>query len=73
MFRGRGGFHSLRMRLGNAVLAGGIAWLSLFRNKLSLAGNAPLQLRLNLVTTSLFEGIGAADREDCTSDREQDR
>ena len=61
------------MRLGNAVLAGGIAWLSLFRNKLSLAGNAPLQLRLNLVTTSLFEGIGAADREDCTSDREQDR
>jgi hypothetical protein len=32
------------MRLGNAVFAGGIARVSLFRNDLSLAGNAALQL-----------------------------
>jgi hypothetical protein len=58
------------MRLGNAMFAGWIARVALLRNKLSLAGNAALQLRLNFATTSLFEGIGAANREDCTSDRE---
>jgi hypothetical protein len=65
MFRGRGCFHSLRVRLGDAVFAGGIAWLSLLGNDLSLAGDAALQLRLNFSTTSLFEWIGATAREDC--------
>jgi hypothetical protein len=32
------------MRLGNAVFAGWIARVTLLRNKLSLAGNAALQL-----------------------------
>ncbi len=44
MFWGRGCFHLLGMRLGNAVFAGWIARVALLRNKLSLAGNAALQL-----------------------------
>jgi len=58
------------MRLGNAVFAGWIAWLSLFGDNISLAGDAALQLRLNFSATSLFERISATAREDCTSDRE---
>ena len=52
------------------MFASWIARLSLFGNDLSLAGHAALQLRLNFPTTSLFERISAAAREDCTSDRE---
>jgi hypothetical protein len=61
------------MRLGNAVFGGWIACLALLRNKLSLAGNAALQLRLNFLTASLFERIGATTGKCCASDREQDR
>jgi hypothetical protein len=58
------------MRLGNAVFAGYIAGVSLFGNNFTLSRESPLQLRLNFVTGSLFERIGASDREDCRSDRE---
>jgi len=58
------------MGLGNAVFAGRIAWISLFRDDISLAGDAALQLRLNFFASSLFERIGATAGEDCTSDRE---
>jgi hypothetical protein len=61
------------MRLGNAVFAGWIARVALLRNKLSLAGNAALQLRLHFLTASLFERIGATTGKCCPSDREQDR
>jgi hypothetical protein len=58
------------MRLGNAVFRGRVARISLFRDELSLASHAALQLRLDFATSSLFEWVGAADCEDCTSDRE---
>ncbi|MEY2543572.1 MAG: hypothetical protein QOE81_1033 [Verrucomicrobiota bacterium] len=58
------------MGLGNAVFAGWIAWVSLFGDNISLAGDAALQLRLNVSATSLFERISATAREDCTSDHE---
>jgi hypothetical protein len=58
------------MGLGNAMFAGWIARLSLFGDDISLAGDAALQLRLNVSATSLFERISATAREDCTSDHE---
>jgi hypothetical protein len=58
------------MRLGDAVFANRISRVSLFGNDLSLPGDTTLQLRLNFSTASLLEGISAAAREDCTSDRE---
>ena len=65
MFRGCGRFHSLRMRLGNAVFDGWVASFALLGADPALTGNAALQLRLNVSTTSLFERIGATAREDC--------
>jgi hypothetical protein len=58
------------MGLGNAMFAGWIAWISLFGDNISLAGDAALQLRLNFFASSLFERISATAGEDCTSDRE---
>ena len=69
MFRGRGGFHSLRMRLGNAVFTGRIAGVSLFGDELALTRYAALQLRLNFVATALFERIGASAGDQHGADR----
>ncbi|HEV3243176.1 MAG TPA: hypothetical protein VGZ31_02045 [Chthoniobacterales bacterium] len=53
------------MRLGNAVFDGWVASFALLGADPALTGNAALQLRLNVSTTSLFERIGATAREDC--------
>ena len=58
------------MGLGNPMFAGWIAWVSLFGDNISLAGDAALKLGLNVAATSLLERISATAREDCTSDRE---
>jgi len=47
------------MRLWYGVLARWIARLALFGDDLALTGDATLQLRLHLLTASLFERIGA--------------
>ena len=73
MFRGCGCFHSLRMRLGNAVFAGWIAGLSLLGADSALTGDAALQLRLNFAAISLFERIGTAAGKRCARDHEEDR
>jgi hypothetical protein len=52
------------------MFAGWIAWVSLFGDNISLAGDAALKLGLNVAATSLLERISATAREDCTSDRE---
>jgi hypothetical protein len=61
------------MSLGNAMFSGRIPRISLFGDKLTLAGDAALQLRLNLVTGSLFERIGASAGDQHAADRDQDR
>ena len=66
-------FHSLRMCLRDAVFGCRIARFALLRNKLSLAANAALQLRLYFLATPLLERIGATAGKRCARDREQDR
>jgi hypothetical protein len=61
------------MSLRNAVFSCRIARFALLRNKLTLAANAALQLRLYFLTTPLLERIGAAAREHRASDHKQDR
>ena len=52
---------------------GGIARVSLFGDKLPLAGDPTLELRLDFVTGSLFDRIGATAGERCARDQKQDR
>jgi hypothetical protein len=61
------------MGLGNAMFSGWVPRISLFGDKLTLAGDAALQLRLNFVTGSLFERIGASAGDQHAADRDQDR
>ena len=61
------------MSLWYAVFAGWIAGLSLFGHDLALTGDATLQLRLHLLTASLFERIGATAHERRARDCEQDQ
>jgi Na+/H+ antiporter NhaC len=58
------------MGLGNAVFAGWIAWLALFGDNISLAGDAALKLGLNVAATSLLERIGASAGDQHAADRE---
>lgn len=61
------------MRLRDAMFAGRIAGLPFLRTELALPGDSALQLRLNFLTSLLFQGIGATDREDGDENREEER
>jgi hypothetical protein len=61
------------MSLRHAMFGCRIARLALLRNKLSLAANAALQLRLYFLTTPLLERIGATAGNRCARDQEEDR
>jgi len=61
------------MRLGDAMLGGGIAGVALFGAELALTGDAPLQLRLNFGAAPLLHRISATGDEQSASDEEEER
>ena len=61
------------MRLGDAVFAGGITGLALFRDELTLASYASLELRSHVLARSLFERIGASAEGQQAGDCDENR
>ena len=55
------------------MLRGRIAGVALFWAELALTGDATLELRLHFLAGALFKGVGAADRERCECNRDQER
>ena len=55
------------------MLGGQIAGITLFWADLALAGDAALELRLQLFAGALFKGVSATDRENGECNRDQDR
>ena len=60
MWRGRGGFHVLRMILRHGMLIGRVAGGALFRPDPTLTGGAALQLSFDFTRAAFFQRIGAS-------------
>jgi hypothetical protein len=60
------------MSLRDAVFAGGIPRLSLFRTNLPLPGHSALKLASNFLAAALLQRIGTStrDKRECENDRE---
>ena len=55
------------------MLCGRVTRVVWFWAELALTGDAPLELRLQFLAGALFKGVGAADRERCECNRDQER
>ena len=71
--RGRSGFHTLGMRLRDIVLGRWVVCWTINRPYPALARDAAFQLRSDLLSTALFEGIGTADCTESAGHGEKDR